>query len=128
MPVVFIPSLMRDLTGGQERVRVKGATVRQVINSLEEAYPGIRGRVMEDDRIHPSIAVFIDGEPALLELLEPVGEESEVHLLPALGGGAGGHAAPRVLTGGPSRHTVLPVPAPRHVSQCACWCDPQGKE
>ena len=98
MPVVFIPSLMRDLTNGQEQVRVKGATVRQVINSLDEAYPGTRGRVMEDGRIHPSIAVFIDGEPALLELLEPVGEESEVHILPAIGGGAGGNATSRELS------------------------------
>ena len=87
MPVVFIPSLMRHLTGGQERVRVPGSTVRQVINSLEAAHAGVRERIMEDGRIHPSVTVFVDGEQALLELLEPVGEDSEVHILPAVSGG-----------------------------------------
>jgi molybdopterin synthase sulfur carrier subunit len=87
MPVVFIPSLMRHLTGGRERVRVSGSTVRQVINSLEAAHPGVRERIMEDGRIHPSVTVFVDGEQALLELLEPVGEDSEVHILPAVSGG-----------------------------------------
>jgi molybdopterin synthase sulfur carrier subunit len=78
---------MRGLTHGQERVQVAGATVRQVIASLEETYPGIRARLMDDDRIHPSIAVFVDGEAAQMGLLEPVSEESEVHFLPAIGGG-----------------------------------------
>ena len=35
MATVFIPSLLRDLTGGSDRVEVPGATVRQVVNALE---------------------------------------------------------------------------------------------
>jgi molybdopterin converting factor small subunit len=35
----------------------------------------------------PSIAVVVDGETSILGLLEPVSEGSEVHFLPAIGGG-----------------------------------------
>ena len=88
MALVWVPSLMRDLTSGAERVQVPGRTVRQLVANLEKAYPGMRDRLMDDDRLMPSIAVFIDGEAGRLGLLEPVGEESEVHFLPAIGGGA----------------------------------------
>ena len=87
MPVVWVPSLMRDLTGGEEQVSVPGSTLRQVVASLEQAYPGMRDRLMDDDGIKPGIAVVIDGETALMGLLEPVSPDSEVHFLPAIGGG-----------------------------------------
>jgi hypothetical protein len=38
MAVVWIPSLMRDLTGGQEQVSAPGKTVGRVIAALDEAY------------------------------------------------------------------------------------------
>jgi hypothetical protein len=44
--VVWIPSLLRHLTAGAEQVAVPGTTLRQVINGLEAAYPGIRGQLL----------------------------------------------------------------------------------
>ena len=35
----------------------------------------------------PGVAVIIDGETGLMGLLERVAETSEVHFLPAIGGG-----------------------------------------
>lgn len=87
MAIVFIPSLMQSLTDGQSQVRVEGATVRQIINNLESEYPGVRARLVEDDRVKPNISVAVDGEVTPLGMLERVGEDSEVHFLPALGGG-----------------------------------------
>ena len=87
MAIVFIPSLMQSLTDGQSQVRVEGATVRQIINNLEREYPGVRARLVEDDRVKPNISVAVDGEVTPLGMLERVGEDSEVHFLPALGGG-----------------------------------------
>src|SRR5947209_1562559 len=49
MATVWIPSLMRDVTGGRETVSVRGATVRQVVAELERAYPGRRARLCEGD-------------------------------------------------------------------------------
>ncbi len=88
MAVVFIPSVMRTLTGGKDRVAVPGSTLRQVLNSLEEAYPGMRDRLIVDGQVRPEIAVAIDGD--VVEegaLLQTVREETEVHFLPAIGGG-----------------------------------------
>ncbi len=87
MAIVFIPSLMQSLTDGKSQVRVEGATVRQIINNLESEYPGVRARLVEDDRVKPNISVAVDGEVTPLGMLERVGEDSEVHFLPALGGG-----------------------------------------
>jgi molybdopterin synthase sulfur carrier subunit len=87
MAVVWIPSLMRDLTGGQERVRVPGKTVGQVLAALEEAHPGVKGRLCEGERLAPTIMVSVDGKIARLGLLEPVREQSEIRFLPAIAGG-----------------------------------------
>jgi len=89
MPEVWIPPRMQVLTGGQKIVQVAGASVRQVINNLEKDYPGIKARLCEEDGMDllPGIAVIVDGETSQLGLLERVGEDSEVHFLPALGGG-----------------------------------------
>ena len=87
MATVYIPSLMQGLTGGQQQLEVPGATVRQIINNLEEAYPGIKDRLVDNNRIKPNITVAIDGEVTPMGMLEKVGENSEVHFLPAIGGG-----------------------------------------
>jgi molybdopterin synthase sulfur carrier subunit len=77
------------MTGGRQQVVVEGATVRQVINNLEREYPGTRDLLMdmEEDDLLPGLAVVVDGETSLLGLLERVKESSEVHFLPAIGGG-----------------------------------------
>ena len=87
MPQVFIPALMRDLTEGQDRVTVPGSTVRQVIDSLEESYPGIKERLVEKNKIRGNISVAVDGEVTPLGMLEKVTDESEVYFLPAISGG-----------------------------------------
>ena len=78
---------MRKLTEGQETVVVTGSSVRQVINNLDEQYPGIKDRLVENNRIKPNISVAVDGEVSPLGILEKVGEDSEVHFFPAIGGG-----------------------------------------
>jgi molybdopterin synthase sulfur carrier subunit len=87
MATAVIPSLLRGMTGGRERVSVSGRNLREVIDDLERQFPGIRERLIEGDDLNPSTAVAIDGEIATAGLIEPVGLESEIHFLPALGGG-----------------------------------------
>ncbi len=88
MPTVYIPSLMQSLTGGKQTVQVEGSTVRQVVEALEQSYPGMSARLVESGRIKPNISVAIDGEVTTLGMLQKVGENSEVHFLPAIGGGS----------------------------------------
>ena len=87
MPEVWIPSLMRGLTRGQEQVRVPGATVREVIENLEARFPGISERICEDGRIRPGLAVAIDGVVGNDGMRQRVAEESEVHFVTAISGG-----------------------------------------
>jgi molybdopterin synthase sulfur carrier subunit len=87
MPTVWIPSLVRDLTGGRETVTVAGATVGQVIAALDDLYPGVRERLCDANGLRPGIAVAIDTQVTRLGLSQPVGAHSEVHFLPAVAGG-----------------------------------------
>jgi molybdopterin synthase sulfur carrier subunit len=87
MPVVWIPPLLRGLTGGQEELTVPGETVRQVIEHLEEAYPGIKARLLEDDRLRPTLSIVVDGRLSPLKLRQPLTDTSEVHFVPAVSGG-----------------------------------------
>jgi molybdopterin synthase sulfur carrier subunit len=87
MPVVWIPSLLRSLTNGQDKLVVPGATVGQVIDELESLFPGIKSRLCQGDGLRPGIAVAVDAQVARLGLRECVAENSEVHFLPAVGGG-----------------------------------------
>jgi molybdopterin synthase sulfur carrier subunit len=85
--VVWIPSLLRDLTGGEEKVTVPGETVRQVIENLEKIYPGIQSRLCKEDRLRSNISVVVDGQLSQQRLRQRLTETSEVHFLPAIGGG-----------------------------------------
>ncbi|MBI4641281.1 MAG: MoaD/ThiS family protein [Candidatus Tectomicrobia bacterium] len=87
MPVVWIPSLMQDLTGGVEKVNVAGETLRQVILHLDETYPGVMERLCNEGRLKPTIAVVIDGRVTRKGFLEQVRDESEIHFIPAISGG-----------------------------------------
>ena len=58
-----------------------------MIDQLEELYPGIKDRLVEDGQLRPNLAVAIDGDVAIMGLLQKVGENSEVHFIPAIGGG-----------------------------------------
>ena len=78
---------MRDLTGAQQQVNVPGKTVGQVIDALDAAYPGMRGRLCDGDRLDPAVAVAVDGRIARLGLLAPVGEQSEIRFLLTISGG-----------------------------------------
>jgi len=87
MPVVWIPSLLRPLTGGQETITVEGETIGQAITSLEQRYPGIRARLFQGDRLRSNLSLLVDGEPATRGLLQKVGEDSEIRFIPAIHGG-----------------------------------------
>ena len=89
MPEVWIPTTMQSLTGGLQKVQIEGRTVRQVINNLDREFPGVKAILYdeEEDDLQTGIAVIVDGEASQIGLLERVQETSEVHFLPAIGGG-----------------------------------------
>ena len=89
MAEVWIPPKLQPLTGGNQQFQVEGATVRRLINNLEKQYPGIKEFLVDEgeEDLIPGLAVIVDGEVSQLGMLEKVQENSEVHFLPAIGGG-----------------------------------------
>ena len=87
MAKVFVPTMLQSATGGVKEVEVEARNVRQAIERLDELFPGIAGRLMEDDDIRPNLAVAVDGEVARMGLMQRVQESSEIHFVPAIGGG-----------------------------------------
>ncbi len=88
MANVYIPTMLQSLTGGVKQVSLEATSVRQVVDGLETLYPGIKERLVEEGRLKPNISVSIDGEIARMGLLEKFGESSEIHFVPAIGGGS----------------------------------------
>jgi molybdopterin synthase sulfur carrier subunit len=84
---VWIPALHRDLTEGVEIVKIGGETVGELIANLDLSYPGIAARLIDKGRIRPHISVAINGVISHRGLHQKLREPSEVHFVPALGGG-----------------------------------------
>jgi len=87
MATVYIPSLMRDLSGGQDKISVPGKTVAQVIEALDAVCPGVKARVADGNHLAPGVAVSVDGVIARLGLRAPVKAGSVLRFLPVIEGG-----------------------------------------
>ena len=88
---VKIPNVLVKLTQGEKEVHITGQTIRELIDNLEEAYPGIRERICdENENIRRFINVFVNEEN--IRFLEgdktPVKDGDEVSIIPAIAGGA----------------------------------------
>jgi len=87
---VRIPTLLRKLTQNQEIVEAEGSTIREVINSLENNYPGLKERICdEQDHIRRFVNIFLNDEDIrfLKESETPVKSGDEVSIVPAIAGG-----------------------------------------
>ncbi len=87
MAEVWVPALLRPLCGGTERLQVEGGTLGEVLRAVDARCPGFLARVTAEGALRPEIAVAIDGEAGSFPLHEPVGPQSQVSILPAIGGG-----------------------------------------
>ena len=88
MARVFIPTMLQPLAGGVKEVQIEAGNVRQAVDELDQLFPGLKARLVEENKIRSNLAVAIDGEVGRMGLLEKLGENSEVHFVPAISGGA----------------------------------------
>ncbi len=103
MPTVWIPPLMRPLSGDRPRLEIAGETVREVIDNLDLECPGTKERLLAEGRVKPGIAIAIDGVVLTKGLGSKVTPDSEVHFVPAISGGRRAQAGRnRRLSGRPS--------------------------
>lgn len=90
MTTVLIPTPLRRLTANQSRVDVAGGTIGEVIVNLDETYPGIGERLLDQNgAIKRFINVFVnDDEIRTLQGADtPVSASDRVSIVPAMAGG-----------------------------------------
>lgn len=95
---VRIPTILRNLTGGEKAVEGKGETLGELFADLDVRHPGLRDRLVEGEELRRFVNVYINDEDVrfLGGLQAPVPDGASVTILPAVAGGAGrgpgGHA------------------------------------
>ena len=87
---VWIPPLHRDLSQGAERITLTGETIGELVEQLDRQYPGMKDRLCDEGRIRPHIAVAVNGIIVSKGMRQRLATPSEVHFVPAMGGGAEG--------------------------------------
>ena len=87
MPLVFIPAQLRGLTGGVAQVEFSAGSVREVVDELEARFPGIEERLCLGDELAPGLQLSIDHVMSSRGMRAKLKPNSEVHFLPAFGGG-----------------------------------------
>lgn len=93
MPVrIYIPGPLRIFSGGLQQVEIRSspATVRDALEILWAAYPGIRDRVInEEGQLREHINVFVGNENIRYtgDFSTPLPAEAEISIIPAVSGG-----------------------------------------
>lgn len=87
---VRIPTQLRPLTGGLNRVEVKAGTVGEIIDALESAHPGFVERLLDEGGIvRRYVNLFVDDEDIRFVdgLATPVKDGQTLSVVPAVAGG-----------------------------------------
>ena len=88
--VVRIPTQLRPLAGGVNRVEVEPGTIGTVIAGLEAAHPGFADRLLDESgAVRRYVNLFVDDEDIrfVQGLDTPVKDGQTVSVVPAVAGG-----------------------------------------
>jgi molybdopterin converting factor small subunit len=88
---VSIPTILRSYTDGAKRVDASGTSLSDLLGDLDQRFPGIRERLVDDAGLRRFINVYLNDEDVrfLSGLDTSVSEGDQVTILPAVAGGAG---------------------------------------
>ncbi len=87
---VRIPTVLRKFTRGDAVVELEPGTIADLIDQLDNRYPGMKQQLMTDQGdLHRFVNVYVNDEDArYLEKLDTkVSEGDKVALLPSVAGG-----------------------------------------
>jgi molybdopterin converting factor small subunit len=86
---VRIPTQLRSLTAGEEVLQTSGSTVREVIENVSTAHPGLRERLLNDKGVQRFVNVYVgDEDIRFLDGLETkLNGGEEISIVPAIAGG-----------------------------------------
>ncbi len=91
--VVRIPTPLRGMTNGQGKVEVAASSMGGLIDQLDEAYPGIKARLVDESgQLHYYVNLYLNGED--VRFMDGLGTSAnsgdEVSIVPSVAGGSPG--------------------------------------
>jgi molybdopterin converting factor small subunit len=83
---VHIPAMLRAFTSGAGVVAVDGATVESIVADLDERYPGIRERLLDESGLRRYVNVYVNGRDVRFTdgLATQVTDADDITILPAV--------------------------------------------
>ncbi|MGI8700935.1 MAG: MoaD/ThiS family protein [Nocardioidaceae bacterium] len=87
---VRIPTILRTYTGGDAQVTADGAVLSEVLESLDSSYPGIKGRIIDEQgALRRFVNVYVGNEDVrfLDGLATSTSDGTEISVIPAVAGG-----------------------------------------
>ena len=87
---VRIPTILRTYTNGESKVSAEGGTLSAVIDDLDASYPGIKGRILDEQgAIRRFVNVYVGNDD--VRFIDGVdtatAEGAQVSVIPAVAGG-----------------------------------------
>ena len=89
--MVRIPTPLRRLTQGEDKVSVDGEKLGEVVNALEAKFPGIKDRLCDDSgELRNFVNIYINGEDVRFHdgLNTDTSDGDEISVVPAVAGGS----------------------------------------
>ena len=87
---VRIPTILRTYTQDQSQVTAEGATLTEVLDSLETSFPGIKARVVDEQgALRRFVNIYVAEEDVRFAkgLDTPTPDGAQVSIIPAVAGG-----------------------------------------
>jgi len=87
---VRIPAPLRKVTNDKDRVEVDAENLADMVQAMEEQYPGIKERLLDEaGELRHFVNIYVNGEDVqFLDGLETaISESDEVSIVPAVAGG-----------------------------------------
>ena len=87
---VRVPTPLQKITQNKPEVETTGKTIRELIDSLEKNYPGLKERICDPNgKLRRFVNVYVNDEDIRFLKNEetPVKDGDEVSIIPAIAGG-----------------------------------------
>jgi len=88
--IVRIPTTLQGLTNNLSEVAAEGPTVRDLMDDLDQKYPGLKARIYDDNgKLRRFVNIYVNDEDIrFLENEEtPVPDGAELSIIPSIAGG-----------------------------------------
>src|SRR5437773_573583 len=117
MPKILIPTPLRQYTGKQDTVQVKGGTVGEALTELTSTHQDLRRNLYSDEgKLRSFVNVYLNDEDIryLSKEATPVKDGDTISIVPSIAGGAAVEAPPETAALSKeeilrySRHLIMP--------------------